>query len=47
MSLLEDCEIIADLAKDEVITRDHVKYPVERLADVLRAEQINHFNNPG
>jgi len=44
MSLLEGCTLIRDVAKDEVITADLVKFPAKRVVDQLRLDQDKHFH---
>jgi predicted homoserine dehydrogenase-like protein len=41
--LVLGCRLKCDLAKDAVLTYDHVELPAGRLADQLRAEQYRHF----
>ena len=43
--LVEGCRLVADVAKDDVLTYDHVTLPAGRLADRLRAEQYAHFRD--
>ena len=39
LGLSEGCRLVRDVAKDEVITREAVIFPPDRLSDRLRAEQ--------
>jgi predicted homoserine dehydrogenase-like protein len=41
--LVEGCELLRDIAKDEVIRYVDVRLPRNRLADSLRDEQYRHF----
>ena len=41
--LVEGCTLLRDIAKDEVLTYDDVDLPAGRLADRLRAEQLERF----
>lgn len=41
--LVEGCRLLADVARDSVLTYDDVELPSGRLADRLRAEQYRHF----
>jgi predicted homoserine dehydrogenase-like protein len=41
--LVEGCRMKRDVAKDDVLTYDHVELPPGRLADRLRGEQYRHF----
>jgi len=43
MGLAGGCQLIRDLARDQVLTYDDVSVPVGRLADDLRNEQTRHF----
>jgi predicted homoserine dehydrogenase-like protein len=41
--LVENCRVLRDIGKDEVLTYDDVELPQGRIADRLRAEQYRHF----
>lgn len=41
--LVENCRVLRDIAKDQVLTYDDVELPKGRLADRLRADQYRHF----
>jgi predicted homoserine dehydrogenase-like protein len=41
--LVEDCRLLRDIPKDQVIGYDDVELPPDRLADRLRADQYRHF----
>jgi predicted homoserine dehydrogenase-like protein len=43
MGLAEGCTLRHEVAKDEVLTRDDVELPADRLADELRVEQDARF----
>jgi predicted homoserine dehydrogenase-like protein len=41
--LVEDCVLLRDIPKDQVITYNDVRLPTGRTADQLRADQYRHF----
>jgi predicted homoserine dehydrogenase-like protein len=43
--LVEDCRLVRDVPKDQVLTYDDVVLPAGRLADRLREEQYAHFGD--
>jgi predicted homoserine dehydrogenase-like protein len=43
MGLSENCRLLRDISKDQLITYSDVELPPGRLADKLRAEQNQYF----
>jgi predicted homoserine dehydrogenase-like protein len=43
IGLAEDCRLLRDIPKDQVLTCEDIERPDGRLCDKLRAEQDNHF----
>jgi predicted homoserine dehydrogenase-like protein len=43
MGLSDGCRLVRDVAADQPITYADVELPAGRLADRLRAEQLDHF----
>ena len=41
--LVEGCQLLRDIPRDQVLTYNDVRIPEGRLADRLRAEQYSHF----
>jgi predicted homoserine dehydrogenase-like protein len=46
MGLSDGCRVVRDVAADQPITYADVELPSGRLADQLRAEQLEHFGLP-
>jgi predicted homoserine dehydrogenase-like protein len=46
MGLAEGCRLLRDVRRDEPIAEADVERPPGRLADALRAEQLERFSAP-